>query len=132
MIRTGTLQDIPSLITLAKATGLFEPQEIEVFGDMLSEQLTENSESEDRWIVDDDNGIKGAAYYAPETFAQGVWNLYFIGVHPAEQGKGCGSALLHYVEQTLKRQGDRILLIETSSLSSFEKTRAFYLKNDYE
>ena len=98
----------------------------------MSEQLEENNESGDHWIVDDDNGIKGAAYYAPEAFAEGVWNLYFIGVHPTQQGKGRGSALLQHVEQTLKKQGDRILLIETSSLSSFEKTRSFYHKNKYE
>ncbi|MEL7225931.1 MAG: GNAT family N-acetyltransferase, partial [Cyanobacteria bacterium J06576_12] len=132
MIRTATADDISSLIALAEATGLFQPHEVEAFGGMMQEQLAEENESEDRWIVDDDDGIKGAAYYAPEVFAEGVWNLYFIGVHPTEQKKGRGSTLLKHVEKTLQKQGDRILLIETSSTTSFEKTRSFYRKNKYE
>ena len=132
MIRSATPDDIDSLITLAEATGLFQPHEVDAFGGMMQEQLAADSESEDRWLVDDDNGIKGAAYYAPEAFAEGVWNLYFIGVHPTQQGKGRGSALLHHVELTLQDQGERILLIDTSSLSSFEQTRSINLKNGYE
>lgn len=69
---------------------------------------------------------------APESFGQNVYNLYFIGVLPNQQGKGIGSSMLKYVENHLQKLEQRLLLVETSGLPNFEKTRDFYLKNNYE
>ena len=98
---------------------------------MMSEYFSGNAGEGHQWIVDDDGGIQGAAYSAPETLAGGTWNLYFIGVHPNEQGKGRGKALIAHVEQTLMAGSQRLLIVETSGLGSFELTRAFYRKNGY-
>ena len=116
MIRPATPDDTTNLIALAEATGLFQSHELEDFGGMLSEHLASNSEGDNFWIADDEGGLLGAAYYAPEQFSYGVWNLYFIGVHPDPQGKGRGTALLRYVEQALRERGERLLLVETSGL----------------
>ena len=130
MIRLATADDIPALQTLTEATGLFQPHELDALNGMISEHL--EGELEDHcWVVDDDETLLAAAYYAPEAFAEGVWNLYFIGVHPTHQRKGRGSALLNYIEQALTDQGERLLLVETSGMSSFESTRQFYGKNGY-
>lgn len=130
MIRNATDKDKDSLLAIAQAIGLFTPEDLKGFGEMMNEQL---SGTDDQcWIVDEAEGIVGAAYYAPEPFAEGVWNLYFIGVHPDEQGKGRGRALVQYVEEALREKGDRLLLIETSGKESFEATRTFYRKNGYE
>ena len=110
MIRSATQNDIAALHSLAEATGLFEPHEVEGFGEMMKEHLSSDSDGNSLWIVDGDEEISGAAYYAPEPFSEGVWNLYFIGVHPTEQGKGRGSALLNYVEKSLSEREVRILL----------------------
>jgi ribosomal protein S18 acetylase RimI-like enzyme len=40
--------------------------------------------------------------------------------------------LLGHVEQALTARGGRLLLVETSGLPSFERTRAFYRKCGYE
>ncbi|MBW4510653.1 MAG: hypothetical protein KME64_29675 [Scytonematopsis contorta HA4267-MV1] len=40
--------------------------------------------------------------------------------------------MIKYVENHLKELGERLLLVETSGLPNFEKTREFYLKNNYE
>ncbi len=72
------------------------------------------------------------AYYAPEMMADRVWNLYFIAVREHAKGQGRGSALLEHVEQVLCEQGQRMLLIETSGLGTFERTRDFYLKHAYQ
>jgi len=67
--------------------------------------------------------------------ARDVWHLYFIGVLANQQGRGCGSAILRaclkHVEQTLRSQGERILIIETSGLDGFELTRKFYDQHGY-
>ena len=59
-----------------------------------------------------------------------TWNLQLIAIRPNRQGQGRGAKLLRYVEQTLMAQGGRILLVET--LSSLERTQAFYHKCGYE
>lgn len=40
--------------------------------------------------------------------------------------------MLHYVEQQLVDRGERVLLVETSGLERFERTRAFYRQRGYE
>ena len=88
----------------------------------------------DRFWITYDNGSSpaGVAYYAPEPYTQGTWNFYFIAVHPHSQGQGYAARLLHYIEQMLAERGERVLLVETSGLSNFERTRAFYRKQGYE
>ena len=62
----------------------------------------------------------------------GTWNLQLIAIRPDHQRQERGTALLRYVEQTLVVRGARVLLVETSGLPLFERTRAFYCKCGYE
>ncbi|MGD1933410.1 MAG: hypothetical protein ACFB0Z_02700 [Candidatus Phaeomarinobacter sp.] len=39
---------------------------------------------------------------------------------------------MRHVEDVLRARGERVLLIETSGLGSFERTRAFYRKQGYD
>lgn len=133
MIRNATSEDIVAVLAVVKAIGLFSPEELEGFGGMISEHLGSDEDSDNFWLVDDEAGtLRSAAYFAPEPFSDGVWNLYFIGVHPSEQGKGRGTALIRAVEDTLRNRGERLLLVETSGQDSFAQTRAFYRKNGYD
>jgi ribosomal protein S18 acetylase RimI-like enzyme len=63
---------------------------------------------------------------------EGTWNLYLIAVHPKYQRQGRGAALLAQVEKILVERGERMLLVETSGLDSFDYVRSFYHKNGYE
>ena len=132
MIRLITPDDTAALIALAKDTISFEPNELEELGKMFADYFNFNSNSDDICITDDDNGLVGVAYCTPERMTNGTWNLLLIAIHPNYQGQGRGSALLRYVEQTLTGQGERVLLVETSGLPSFERTRAFYRKCGYD
>lgn len=133
MIRPATPNDMPALMALADATGMFEANELEGLAGMVSAYFDGHLDDDHFWIVDDADGtLQGAAYYAPETMVYGVWNLYFIGVLPSRQRQGCGEGLLHHVEQVLRERGERLLLIETSSLDAFEGARRFYRKHGYD
>jgi ribosomal protein S18 acetylase RimI-like enzyme len=119
------------VLHVAESCGLFQPEERGELDGMIDGYLAGELEGH-QWIeLSEDGAVKGAAYYAPETFADGVWNLYFIGVNTDQQGEGRGSALLKYVEAELKSQGQRILIIETSGLEGFELTRKFYDQHGY-
>lgn len=132
MIRPTIPEDTTALIALADATGLFPPSGLELLRQMLTDALADTSDTAPFWITDDDHGPVGVAYCEPERMADQTWNLQFIAIHPDRQGQGRGAKLLRYVEQALIARGGRLLLVETSGLPEFDRTRAFYGKCGYE
>ncbi|PSB16281.1 GNAT family N-acetyltransferase [filamentous cyanobacterium CCP2] len=131
MIRPSTPDDAATLIDIANAIG-FQPNELEALSEMLAGYFRGDSDRTHFWITDDDNGPVGVAYCEPERMTDRTWNLQLIAIRPDRQGEGRGAALLHYVEQTLEARGGRMLLVETSGLPSFDRTRSFYVKCGYE
>lgn len=132
MIRPITSDDREDIISLIKAVGLFESDEVIEIAGMLSEHLSDSSNNRDLWFTENGEGkLVSVAYVAPERMTEGTWNLYLIAVHPNYQKQGHGVALLHHIEQTLAIQGARVLLVETMSLDEFSYVRAFYNKNGF-
>ncbi|OYW68348.1 MAG: hypothetical protein B7Z40_03370 [Bosea sp. 12-68-7] len=87
---------------------------------------------DDLWfIVIEDGAACAVAYCAPERMTNGTWNLLLIAVQEEHQGRGLGRQLTQQLERTLPGRGARILLVETSSLPSFERTRAVYRRLGY-
>ncbi|BAY87139.1 acetyltransferase, GNAT family protein [Calothrix parasitica NIES-267] len=132
IIRPAKPNDADSIMSLAEAIGLFEGEELEELGGMLAGYFEGSLGEGHSWMVCDDGGVVGVAYFAPEQYADGVYNLYFIAVHPKSQGKGYGTTIINHVEKTLTEQKVRLLLVETSGLPNFENTRKFYRKQGYE
>jgi ribosomal protein S18 acetylase RimI-like enzyme len=58
--------------------------------------------------------------------------LYWIAVAKGTQAKGVGGKLLTHVDDAIRKEKGRVLLIETSSLPHYELTRKFYVKHDYD
>jgi GNAT superfamily N-acetyltransferase len=131
MIRPSTPDDTLALIAIADAIG-FQPNELEELNEMLSDYFSGDSDSDHFWITDDDNEPIGVAYCEPERMTNRTWNLQLLAIRPDRQGQGRGATLLRYVEQTLTARSGRMLLVETSGLPEFERTRAFYVKCGYE
>lgn len=131
MIRSTTPHDTTALIALAEVTGLFEPNQTEELAQMLDLHFNNENESQDLWFTDDDHGVVGVAYVAPERMTEGTWNLYLIAIHPDHQRQGRGVALLRHIEKVLTDRNERVLLVETSGLESFEYVRSFYRQSGY-
>jgi ribosomal protein S18 acetylase RimI-like enzyme len=119
--------DLPALKAVIDATQLFPSQMLD---DMVAGYLGGGT-SNDFWLTIDNGGPLAVAYYVPERMTEGTWNLLLIAVHPDHQGQGQGAALLNYIEAALAARGERLLLVETSGLPSFERMRDFYRKNGY-
>lgn len=122
LIRPTTRDGLMALKSVIDANDLFPS---EMLDDMLAGHLGGEANGE-ICLTDDDGGPVAIAYRAPERMTDGTWNLYLIAVHPKHQGRGRGSALVRYLEHTLSERGERVLLVETSGLPEFERTRAFY------
>ncbi len=90
-----------------------------------------------RWLVatNDHGEVIAAGYYAPEPFADRVWNLYFLAVAPERHRSGSGRALIEFAEQELRDLGPelaRVLIVETSSLEAYAPARSFYAKQGFD
>ena len=127
MIRAIVQTDMPGLKAVVDGSRLFPS---EMLDDMV-DGFFSGKAKDDVWLTYDDQGPQAIAYYAPERMTQGTWNVLLIAVHPGQQGKGLGSALMRHIELALAAKGARVLLVETSGLASFERTRAFYVKLGY-
>lgn len=127
-IRAIEIEDLPAIKAVIEANQLFPS---DMLDDMMSDYFS-NKNSNEYWFTYDNEKPIAVAYCAPEKMTEGTWNLYLIAVHPDYQRSGYGTSMLHYIEQKLAHLGERILLVETSSLESFKDTREFYQKCGYE
>jgi ribosomal protein S18 acetylase RimI-like enzyme len=79
-----------------------------------------------------DRATQGFVCYGPTPLTDGVFDLYWIAVDPKQQGQGLGQLLLRFVENEVRRQRGRMLLIETSSKESYSPTVRFYQRSGYD
>ena len=133
MIRPTVPSDTPTLVSLAEGTGVFKPMEIVALREVLDDYHDEMHKQGHRSVTfAKDEAILGFAYYAPTAMTDRTWHLYWIAVTKHSHARGVGSQLLRHVEEDIRRENGRQLLIETSSLPHYELTRRFYLKHGYE
>lgn len=135
MFRPALPNESPHLVAVASATGLFKPNEAEALLGGVLEDFHAGRLGEGHQVVvwaDDQTGTaSGWVYFAPSFKAEGVWDLWWIGVDPAAQGAGVGGRLLELVESRVREAGGRLLIIETSSTAPLEAARHFYAKRGY-
>ena len=124
MIRPITPGDTDAVFALAKKLEMFDTDGLELIKSTLTDYLSGNSK--DLWFSAYENGLVGVIYCAPEPMTSGTWNVLMLLVSLNHQRQGHGSALMSYVEQTLGARGERLLIVETSSLDEFEPARKFY------
>ncbi len=132
MIRSATPADTETLVALARATGVFQPHEIVALREVLDDYHAANeADGHVATVLEDANGIAGFTYYAPVAMTDRTWELWWIAVDPTRQGQGLGKKLIGSVEADLRARGQRLLLIDTSSLPLYKPTRGFYLRTGY-
>ena len=124
-----------SLVPLTDRTGVFKPNEIETLDSLLDGyfEAYHKDDAHRAFVLEEDGHVRGFVYFAPEdpTMTDRTWTLYWIAVDVAVQRGGYGRRLMAFVEEYIRAENGRILLIETSSTSKYEPTRQFYLKHGY-
>lgn len=120
--------DLPSAKEVIDSTGLFP-------GEMLTEMsapFLAGAAPDDLWFVAMGEGaVLGVTYCSKERMTDGTWNLLLIAVREHVQGRGVGARLTRHLEQTLSRRQARVLIVETSGLPEFDRTRAVYATLGY-
>ena len=132
MIRTATPKDSAAVIDLVVAADMFSVDDAWLVEGMLADYFDGNNDDGHVCVIDDEGAPLGVAYYQPKSAADRVWDLTMIAVQPNRQGQGRGTTMLQHVEEDLRARDQRLLLVETSSLPQYDRTRAFYVKCGYE
>lgn len=127
-IRAVRREDLAALRAVLDATGLFPGEML----DAMLEPHFSGQAPDEVWLTCDDGAPVAIACHAPERMTSGTRNLLLIAVHPERQGQGLGAAMMAHVEAALAASGERILLVETSGLPEFARTRRFYARLGYE
>lgn len=133
MIRMMIDSDKPAVMNLIEATGFFRPEEMTVAEELIDSCLEWPEQSDYRTVVVEDEAGRTAGYmsYGPSPLAIGTYDLYWMAVDPQSQGRGYGRLLVEWLEALVRKEGGRLLIIETSSTPKYEPTRRFYLGLKY-
>ena len=149
-------RDRPRLAELLAATGAFNADEVQVAlslldvssrtsasddvssrgakprRDLPSPSQDSDSDYEFLGAFDEQSDrLLGYACFGATPATDGTYDLYWLAVDPAAQGRGIGSGLIRTVEEKLAGRGARLLVIETSSRPDYEGTRRFYARSGY-
>lgn len=119
-------------MALAVSAGLFPADEAEFLEKMMANYFGGKHDDGHTCVIDEEDEPLGVAYYEPALATDRTWYLTMIGVRRDKQGQGRGMTLMHYVENALQANGQRVLLVETSGLPEFALARKFYAKCGYE
>jgi ribosomal protein S18 acetylase RimI-like enzyme len=132
-IRPLTAADRAAVADIVTSVGNFNPAEVECALELVDIYLRDGGQKDYAFAVAEDaSGVRGYACWGPTPLTRGTYDLYWIATHPGVQGLGFGSALISYVESALRNENARLLVAETSSKQSYEKTVRFYRGLGYE
>lgn len=133
VIRRARQDDVPAVLGLVVAAELFTASEAGLVGAMLADYFAGADADGHACVVEETEGeLLSVAYYEPWRGTDRGWNLTMIAVRPDRQDRGLGSALINHVEDALRASGQRLLLVETSSLAPYDTARAFYAARGYD
>ncbi len=129
MIRALIPDDMNAVLSLAMESDLFDEAGVDLIRQTLEAHYS--NEDESVWWVAEEQEPVGVLYCVPEQMTNGTWNALMLLVRSDCHGKGYGTRLLRQAEQTLAEQGAHLLIVETSGVDSFARTRRFYDRCGY-
>jgi ribosomal protein S18 acetylase RimI-like enzyme len=133
MITIAIKEDGLQIHAVNAATSVFSPEEVECVDELWDEYQAEGPiQSGYYFLVEKENGqVLGYACYGPRALTDRTYDLYWIAVGPNARRGGVGRGLLAATEEAIRKQGGRLLIVETSGLQEYEPTRSFYLATGY-
>ncbi|MGQ9795689.1 GNAT family N-acetyltransferase [Desulfosoma sp.] len=126
------VSDLEEIRRLTAQTGFFNEEEIFMARDLALQSLTSGPASGYFFILLEHAGhVVGYTCYGPIVGTAARFDLYWIVVDPAWQGRGVGRRLLEAAEEAIMNAGGQRVYVETSSRALYKSTRRFYLRAGY-
>ena len=119
--------DVGRVKSLVASTGFFNPAEVEIAGELVTERLTKGIRSGYHFILAErGSGLVAYACYGPIAGTRTSFDLFWIAVSPEEQRKGLGIQVFNRAEAAMRRAGAAKIYADTSSSDRYAPTRGFY------
>ncbi|MEK7880596.1 MAG: GNAT family N-acetyltransferase [Deltaproteobacteria bacterium] len=126
-VREVEKKDKTVIISIIKRTENLTQGEILCAIEILEAYLSGKDKCDYRFICATDKGAPlGYACYGADGIAIGVYDVYWVIVDPKQRGRGIGKLLMRHIEALLHKAGARKMVVETSSLLTYEAARGFY------
>jgi ribosomal protein S18 acetylase RimI-like enzyme len=127
MIRPLLPADRSPIERMVRATEVFIEEEVAVAMELVDTALGNPAQTDYEFFVHDDGGTaQGYACIGRTPMTDATWDMYWIVVDPTVHGRGVGRALNAHCEAYVQEHGGRLLVVETSSKPSYDRTRKFY------
>ena len=132
-LRGIKLADKQRILEIVKETRAFVEEEVTIAEEVIDTYLKDPEGSGYFFFVAEHKGeIAGYICYGPTPMTRGTWDMYWAAVNPKLHGQGIGSTLFKTAEEDIRKQGGRMILIETSSNPNYVAARSLYLTLGYE
>ncbi len=131
-IRSLARRDRARLHSMLLEAQVFTHEEIEVAMELIDIVLKDANQEDYRidCMTNDEDQAIGYVCYDPVPMTQGT--LYWIVVDPLCQGQGNGSRLLYFLEEVIREEKGRMILIDTSSIPEYEKAQKLYFRHGFQ
>jgi ribosomal protein S18 acetylase RimI-like enzyme len=131
-IRWSQPADRDAILAFTAATKFFRPGEIEIAREVLDDSLRDGPPGDYQSYSALLGGrCVGWVCFGPTPCTEGTFDLYWIVVDPACQGRGIGRGLMGLSERLIAARGGRMVVVETSGRADYDSTRQFYLRIGY-
>lgn len=129
-IRRIEAQDREAILHLIEGTKAFKAHEVEVAMELVDIALADPGQDGYRpfVLVEGDGTVAAYACFGKNEMTAATYDLYWLATRADRMGRGYGRAIVSFVEEEIRKDGGRLLVIETSSKESYGDTQAFYEK----
>jgi GNAT superfamily N-acetyltransferase len=132
MIRKIKQVDVEEIERILNKIPIFSEAEVKVGMELVNIAASDIEQTDyNVFVYEEDKKIYGYYCTGRRPLTDAVYDLYWIAVDPESKKKGIGRELLQHAENFVLEKQGRWLLAETSSKQSYEKTRNFYLRNNF-
>lgn len=132
MIRKIKQVDVGKIERILNKIPIFSEAEVKVGMELVDIAASDIEQTDyNVFVYEEDKKIYGYYCTGKRPLTDAVYDLYWIAVDPEIKKKGIGRELLKHAENFVLEKQGRWLLAETSSKKSYEKTRNFYLRNNF-
>jgi ribosomal protein S18 acetylase RimI-like enzyme len=132
-VRPFAPRDKAAVINILKLSPQFELHEIEVAEEVIGDYLRDPIHSGYHvFVAELETTIEGYICYGSTPLTKGTWDIYWIAVSPNSRRQGIGKQLMSFAENHIQKAQGRIIVVETSSKSTYDDTNSFYRNLGYE
>ncbi len=133
VVRALRPNDRDPIEKMLRGTGFFHEDEVLVALELVDEALYKPHQTDYFFGVAEAAGrVAGYVCYGRRDMTEHTWDLFWVCVDPTLQKKGTGRILMTWAEAQMRKEGCRVVIVETAGRPQYEPTRAFYWRIGYQ